>query len=96
MPEGSALTNEPPDESGRRWPVPSETAIRVMIVLAVLVVLVGAMLVGARVYVLSQHDEEQSRQIRNLERIAPSTKTAGLIRCQTSLRRDSHGGATPN
>ncbi len=37
-----------------------------------------------------------ARQVRNLERIATTTEAAGLVRCQTSLRRDSHGGATPN
>jgi hypothetical protein len=59
--------NTAPEENGRQWPVPSETVIR-LTVLAILVAgLVLMLLIGVRLYVLSQNDREQAEQIGRLE-----------------------------
>jgi len=58
---------EPEAGDGRRWPVPSETVIR-LVVLAILIAgLVLVLVVGARIYVLSQNDQAQAERIGRLE-----------------------------
>ena len=57
------MNTEPEETTGREWPVPSETVIRLMVLLIVMVIAFGVLLIGARVYVLSQNDREQAEEL---------------------------------
>lgn len=83
--------NTEPEESGSRLPVPSERVIRVMAALVVIIVLLGAALIGARVYVLSQNDQKQSQQIGQLE----GENTAQSEALAEANRRLAEAGQAP-